>query len=161
MVELATITAVLAASKTGVATLTGATDLIKKLRGGDPSTTEIQQLVADLSAQLMEARMNAVEIQNQLLELRQQAQTEDQYKAKRDLYVYAELPGGGRILKLKTGEDYLENAEVVCPICAEKDRLFLPLQKLNTAYKCVSCDSNFRFKAPDRGLASAPRGRRM
>jgi len=150
MLELATIGTIIGLTKAGLEATSQATELVKRFRaessGKDVSDAELKDLAVSLAEQLMQSRMDQLEVQNQLLELQAGLQKEDTLAATKALYKSTALPAGGVIYQLRERDETGRYSESVCPTCVEKEGIFLGLQRLNRIYKCNSCGSTFQFE---------------
>lgn len=147
MLDLTTVGAIIGITKTGIEATRQATELVKNFRArsssGTVSEAELKELTISLAEQLMQSRMDQLEVQNQLLELQSSLQKEDAFETTLALYRSTTLPAGGVIYRLRESDETGVYAENVCPTCVVKDRIFLGLQKLHLVYKCNSCNSSF------------------
>ena len=144
MVGLVEITAAVTGVKAGLDALTSAKDVYEKFQAtnDEQDVQALKSIITKLAEDLFKARWAALEAQNTLQELQVAALTEDEFKLKKGEYAVTKTEAGGSIFTLQNS-DKKDLHERVCPICVEKDKLFIPLQEKGINLWCGSCDGKF------------------
>ena len=154
MIELATVLAGLAATDTGLKTVTRGAETIKAIQGlirsrSDGSAvdvTALQELIQELREENLTHREALQEAREKLLEIKRTAESDEQADNKRNLYCVRNFEAGGTVLQLRKPDPTGNHPTTVCYVCFEKFGKYLPVNNNNGYFFCQNCNRAFFYK---------------
>lgn len=139
----------------GVTTTTAAVDLAQRVQGAfkaakPGSDPEVRALLADLSSQVVDAKLANVELKSKLFELLTAMERADETKAKLARYSLYPTMGHNYVYALRESERGTEPPHFICPRCYEDGQCSI-LQGVGAYFarvECKRCGSEFAMNPP-------------
>lgn len=155
MDDLQTFSDLIKLTSDGVKTATNAVGLVERLKSTlakskAPSDPELRALIAELSEEVVNAKLANVDLKATLLEMKESAIEADAKNSEFDRYELWETPAGKLVYRLKEEKQGSEPMHHICPNCYVKGSKSI-LQGGKSYLRCHSCETSFEYQK-DRHL---------